>query len=76
MKFTRFLQYLGISLCLGCTVGLIFSIIFTLLLPIQVYQAYFIILFFASAGATGLFTLNKLTPKQKPPQTEVTNEPT
>ena len=70
MKFIRFLQYLGIILLMGCSVGLLFTIIFMLILPMPFIQAAFSLAFFASFGATGYFMVNNLKSKKTQVSTE------
>jgi hypothetical protein len=58
MNAIRVMRYLGMSLVTGCSTGLIFTIVFMLLLPIEAFQAFLAIAFFASLASVGFFAVS------------------
>ncbi len=53
MNDVRALQYLGISLLMGCSVGFIFTIVFMLVLSFSGVQAVYALGFFSSLALIG-----------------------
>jgi Na+-driven multidrug efflux pump len=70
MNVVRILQYLGMMLFCGCSVGLVFTFIFIIVLGLIGVQALFALGFFASLTVTG-FCIVKFDWREKE---EVYNE--
>ena len=65
MKFLRAMQYLGITLLMGCTIGLLFTIIFMIVIPIEITQALMALGIFASYGTLGLIIIKSSALREK-----------
>jgi hypothetical protein len=55
MSIVRALQYLGMMLFCGCSVGLVFTFVFMVLLGLSGVQALFALGLFGSLAVTGFF---------------------
>jgi hypothetical protein len=53
MSIFRVLQYLGMMLFCGCSVGLVFTFIFMVVLGLSGFQAVFALSFFGSLAVAG-----------------------
>jgi hypothetical protein len=58
MNVIRFIQYLGITLLMGCSVGLVFTIIFMLIFRLVMFEALFGVIFCVSFGTIGYVMIN------------------
>ena len=65
MTFVRFIQYLGIALLMGCSVGLVFTIVFIFLLPMPMMEALLALAFFGLLGAVSILMVSTFTPSKK-----------
>jgi hypothetical protein len=55
MNVVRALQYVGMMLFCGCSVGLVFTFVFMVVLGLSGFQAVFALGFFGSLAVTGFF---------------------
>jgi hypothetical protein len=65
MKFLRLLQYLGITSLMAGSVGLIFAVVFIVLLSMSMAQALFVLSFFGSIGTVGFVIVNSPVLREK-----------
>ena len=56
MKSSRVLQYMGVMLFLGCTVALVFTLVFWFLLSFKFSEGILATAFFASLATVGFAT--------------------
>jgi len=57
MNIVRLLRYLGMMMLTGCSVGLIFSIVFIFVLGLSGIQAIYALSFFGSLAGAGYFAV-------------------